>query len=91
MKLDYTWTKGGFDNVMMANFTVHNPSTFRIKDIEVTCTSFAPSGTQIDDNKRTIYEIVPAKSTRHFNDFNMGFIVSQVKSTACRVSDLVVY
>ncbi len=90
VKLDYTWEKAGFDNVMIANFTVRNPSKYRIKDLEITCIHFAPSGTEIDRNVRTIYEEVVPNGTRRFNKFNMGLIVGQVKSSSCNVTDLVV-
>ncbi len=89
VKLDYTWSKSEFD-IMMANFTVRNPTQYRIKDLEITCTHYAPSGTRIDENVRKIYEVVSPKSTRHFNDFNMGFIHSQAKSSSCSITDLVI-
>ncbi len=90
VKLDYTWEKAGFDNVMIANFTVRNPTKYRIKDLEITCNHFAPSGTEIDKNVRTIYESVPPNGTRRFNKFNMGLILGQVKSSSCNITDLVV-
>ena len=88
IKLDFKWSKSGFDNVMMADFTIINPSNYKIKDIEITCTHYAKSGTKIDSNKRTIYDVVPAKGKKIFKDFNMGFIHSQAHSSACECTDL---
>jgi len=85
LKLDFTWSKEGFDNIMEANFTIKNDGPSAIKDIEITCIHTAPSGTVIDRNTRTIYEIVKAKSKRSFPKFNMGFINSQVKSSSCGI------
>jgi len=87
LTLDFTWSKEGFDNIMEANFTIKNDGPYAIKDIEITCDHSAPSGTVIDRNTRTIYEIVKAKSKRLFTKFNMGFINSQVKSSSCRIVD----
>jgi len=85
-KLDFQWSKGGFDNVMMGNFTIHNSNGFDVKDIEITCQHFGKSGTQIDRNGKTIYEVVKAKSKKVVNGFNMGLIHSQAASTSCAVT-----
>ena len=90
IKLDFSWTTEGFGNIMEANFTVHNNSKYDIKDIEISCTHFAKSGTKIDSNDRTIYEIVKKKSTKKFPKFNMGFIHSQANSSSCQIKDFVV-
>lgn len=88
VKLNYTWSKD-YGDIMMANFTINNPSDHSFKDFEITCNHFAKSGTRIDSNTRTIYEIVKAHSKRTFRDFNMGFIHSQAVSSSCRITDLV--
>jgi len=85
LTLNFTWSKEGFDNIMQANFTVKNDGPDAVKDIEITCVHTAPSGTVIDKNTRTIYEIVKAKAKRSFPKFNMGFINSQVKSSYCQI------
>lgn len=79
------WRKGGFGSVMLATFTIRNEAPIDIKDIEIYCSHFAASGTRIDSNDRTIYEIVKANSTRTFRQINMGFIHSQAASTSCSV------
>lgn len=90
IKLDFKWGKTGFDNVMDADFTITNPTVYTIKDITITCVHFAPSGTRIDSNSRTIYEIIAPKGKKMIRGFNMGFIHSQVKSSSCTITDLVV-
>ena len=90
MKLDFKWGTTGFGNIMEADFTIQNPTSYKVKDIEITCTHFAASGTKIDSNTRTIYEIFAPKSKRVIKKFNMGFIHSQAKSSNCRITDLVV-
>ena len=91
VKIDFSWGKTGFDNVMEANFTVTNNSQYQIKDIEITCTHYAKSGTRIDSNERTIYAVVPPKRKKTFEKFNMGFIHSQAEKTACVITDLKAY
>jgi len=50
--------------VMVADFTITNLSNYTVKDLDVTCTHYANSGTEIDSNSRTIYETVPAKGKK---------------------------
>lgn len=88
VKLKYDWGKGGFDNVMEANFTIENQSKYNIKDVEIKCTHYGKSGTAIDSNTRTIYDIVKAKSKKRFDKFNMGFIHTQANSSSCEITDL---
>ena len=88
--INFKWSKGGFGSVMEADFTIQNPSNYAIKDIEVTCTHFANSGTEIDSNTRTIYETVPAKGKKVVKNFNMGFIHSQAHKSGCEIEDLVI-
>jgi hypothetical protein len=90
LKLDSTWRKGGFDLIMMADFTIENSSEYDIKDIKIKCVHYSNSGTEIDSNSDTIYEIVKSLSTRFFYDFNMGFIHSQVGSSSCSIKNFTV-
>ena len=88
VKLDFKWSKGGFDNVMVTDFTLHNPTQYSFKDFEIKCTHSAPSGTVIDSNTRTVYEVVGSKSTKVIRQMNMGFIHSQASRSACEITDL---
>lgn len=89
-KLDFSWSKAGFENIMEANFTIQNKSRYDIKDITITCVHSAKSGTVIDTNKQTIYDVVKVNSTKKFQNVNMGFIHSQAHSSSCYISDLIV-
>jgi hypothetical protein len=89
LSMDFTWSKGGFETVMLVDFTFRNTGSRPIKDIEVLCRHFAPSGTEIDRNRGTVYEVVPAKGRKRVRDFNMGFIHTQAASTSCQVEDFV--
>ena len=86
--LAFKWSKAGFDNLMEADFTVKNDSNYNIKDLEIRCRHFAKSGTEIDSNTRTIYDVVKAHSTKKFPKFSMGFIHSQAAQSSCGVTDL---
>ena len=83
-----TWQKAGFDNIMEVSVTFVNKGTRGVKDVELTCEHFSNSGTRIDNNKRVIYEIVPAGKSKSIKKFNMGFIHSQAVKTSCFVSDV---
>jgi hypothetical protein len=84
----FSWHKDGFDTIMKANFTIKNDGDVAVKDIQIKCVHSAPSGTVIDENTRTIYEIIPAHKNRTFRDFDMGFIHSQAARSSCRIEDL---
>jgi hypothetical protein len=78
-----TWEKDGFGTIMKASFAIRNDSSVHVKDVVVTCRHSGNSGTVVDRNTRTIYEIVPHNSYQAVIDFNMRFIQSAVTRTAC--------
>ena len=88
--LDFAWSKGGFGNIMEADVKIINSSGHAIKDVEIRSLQFGKSGTQIDRNTRTIYEIIEAGETKEFKKFNMGFIHSQSEGAKATITDFVV-
>jgi hypothetical protein len=86
--LDFNWKKDSFVSIMEADFVIKNDSDQAVKDIDIQCDHFAKSGTKIDSNNRTLYDIIPAKSSKRFANFNMGFIHDQAKTSTCYVKDL---
>ena len=82
----FSWQKDGFGTIMMARFVVHNDNPMRLKDIELTCSSSGPSGSIIDTNTRTVFDIVGQKSFLQVNKLNMGFVRSEAVETKCRVT-----
>lgn len=82
------WSKGGFDNVMIAEVTIKNGSDKAIKDISVLCVLKGNSGTSLGKLEHTIYEVVKAKKTRVFKDINMGLINSQAAIANCKIEAL---
>jgi hypothetical protein len=88
VSLDFEWGKTAFETVMEANFVIKNDSPYDVKDITIRCVHYAESGTQLDRNTRTIYDIVRAGSSRRFENFNMGFMHSQAVKSACAIRDL---
>lgn len=87
IELDFSWNSSGFGSVMMADFTIKNTSKLDIKDIVIKCDHYSKSETKIDSNTREIYEIFKANSQKHYPDFNMGFMHSQVNSSSCYIKD----
>jgi len=85
---DYDPRKGGFGSVMLVDFKVANLNPYAVKDFELTCTHYAPSGTVIDSNTRIIYEVIPANDSKKVKDFNMGFIHSQAASSSCEITSV---
>ena len=87
LELDFSWRKEGFGSIMEADLKIINNSDEDIKDIEIQCSHYAKSGTKIDSNTRTIYEVIKANSKRSFDNFNMGFIHYQANSSSCYIND----
>jgi RNA polymerase subunit RPABC4/transcription elongation factor Spt4 len=85
----FSWYKGGFDSVMMINATIKNDGKHDVKDITIECIHASNSGTRIDSNKNTVFEMVKAGSSKRIKDFSMGFIHSQAASTNCSITDFV--
>lgn len=85
--LDFSYSKGGYGNIMEASFTIYNKGPYYVKDIIITCAHFAKSGTLIDGNQKTIYDTVPPRSQKRIKDFNMGPIHTQADKTQCEITD----
>ena len=90
LDFNFEWGKTGFDSVMEINMTIKNNGTKDIKDFTVECVHSTNSGTEVDRNKREVYEIIKAGETKKMDNFNMGFIHSQATSSNCGIVDLVV-
>ena len=82
----FSWQKDGFGSVMKATFVIYNRNKFAVKDIAVTCTHAANSGTKIDSNTRTVYERIEAGGHESVAEMNMGFIHSAASSSSCKVT-----
>jgi hypothetical protein len=82
----FAWQKSGFGAIMMARFIIHNDNPMPLKDIEVTCSSSGPSGSIIDTNSRTVFEVVGQKSFLQIDEMNMGFIRSEAIDSKCHVT-----
>lgn len=83
--VNFAWSKGGFENIMMANFTIANRNDVAVKDITIECQHAGKSGTRIDSNTRTIYDVIKPKSKKTFREFNMGFIHTQAVRSECSI------
>lgn len=83
----YEWSKGGFGNVLMADFKIKNDSQYTVKDFEITCIHYGKSGTEIDSNKKVIYESIEPSKTKKIKEFNMGFINTQANNSSCEITD----
>jgi hypothetical protein len=83
----WSWSKGGFDSILLVSLSIRNTKAVDVKDITVHCSGFAESGTRIDANERIIYRVFRAGQTTRVTGFNMGFLHSQVTSIGCHVVD----
>lgn len=86
---DVSWTRGGFDTVMLLDVAISNRGSRAVKDVEIRCEHASPSGTIIDSNTATIYQVFPAGQTVEVKGFEMGFIHTQAERTNCRIENAV--
>jgi hypothetical protein len=85
----FNWAREGI--AFRGSFTVENLSPFDVKDVELYCTHYAPSGTVLDTSRRKIYEIFYAKSAKMFRNQDMGIADSQVAKLSCFVAGYAPY
>lgn len=81
----YKGTKGGFGNVLLMDLTIRNYGLSHLKDFVVHCEHSGPSGTVMDSNTLTLYQMVEAGQTRRFREINMGLMNPQATRTNCRI------
>jgi PAS domain S-box-containing protein len=91
--VEFTWQKGGFGTVMMANFTIHNDSPVDVADFKITCEHYSAEGVVLDQNAGTAFGIVKAHATAKIPNINMGFLNSQsgtsrTTKTECEILSL---
>lgn len=82
----FYWDKDGFGTIMKATFVIHNRNKFPVKDVQVTCTHSANSGTKIDSSTRTVYERISSDGSKAIVGFNMGFMHSAATASKCAVT-----
>lgn len=84
--LSFTWKTASFGTVMVADFLITNYNRFPIKDITISCSHYGNSGTRLDTNEITIYEIFYAKRRKRVLNSNVGFIHPQTTKTTCKIT-----
>jgi hypothetical protein len=90
LTFDFSWTKGGFDQVMILSGSIKNGSEFDIKDLLVSCKIEGKSGTQIGVRQKTVYEVVRAGKQIKIKDINMGLIPDQASNASCEIFDFTI-
>jgi hypothetical protein len=77
----WQYTKNHYDNV--ASFTLRNDNPFPIKDVEIRCRFYAPSGTAIGSSFGTVYEIIPAHGQKKIAEFDLRRLPPQWERGNC--------
>lgn len=83
--------KEGFGNVLVIDITIRNRGLSNLKDFNILCTNYGASGTVIDTNSRTIFEIINSRVARTFKSINMGFINGQTTNTGCIIESAIAF
>jgi hypothetical protein len=77
------WEKGGFGSIALVDVSFSNDNKIAVKDVELICSFYGPSGTQLSRAAKTIYEIFPAGKMKRIKNINMGFISDQASNASC--------
>jgi hypothetical protein len=70
-------------SVLFAFFALTNDNDFAVKDIPISCTLIAPSGTIIGAKIADVYEIIPAHGKIEVTKLDLGPISQQVSKIDC--------
>lgn len=85
--VDVAWEIGGFDNVFLADVTVHNLGSKSVKDVAISCDLAAKSGTAVGSVKGRILEVFDGKRKRTVRRLNLGLIHTQADRATCGLAD----
>jgi hypothetical protein len=69
--------------MLVASMTVTNSNDFPIADVNFYCEISAPSGTVLKTLYNTLYQVIPATSSKSVTNFRVGFAPEQTRSAAC--------
>jgi len=83
-----SWSKGGFETVMLLNARIENGAPVAIHDVQITCTLSGKSGTPLNTLTKVVYDEIPAKKHLAIKDFAMGTLHAQAASASCAVTML---
>ena len=78
-----SWTAGGFGTVGVMNVIITNENPYLVKDITITCSFSAKSGTLLSEKVHTIYDTIEPKKSKAFKNINIGFIDNQSARAGC--------
>jgi hypothetical protein len=78
-----SWEISGFGTVGLMSMTITNKNSYSVRDITINCIFNGRSGTQLSTTLHTIYDKIPANTSRRFAKVNVGFIHSQSARAGC--------
>jgi hypothetical protein len=77
----FSWSKAAV--AIQADLTIESALPFALKEVEVACAQFARSGVEVESNRRTIAEIVPARGRLRVDALDIGEINPEAGSSGC--------
>jgi hypothetical protein len=77
----FSWSKAAVE--MQADLTIESALPFALKEVEVACAQFARSGVEVENNRRTIAELVPARGRLQVDALDIGQINPEAGSSGC--------
>lgn len=85
-----SWNSYDFHGVLEISGSIFNDLPWSVKDLTLSCTMTAQSGTILDLASGTLYERVGAKSEIKIKKFNMGFTHPQGRLSGCSIINMTV-
>jgi hypothetical protein len=84
--LSYSASKGGFNNVMILTMKLRNDNAFAVKDFQIVCANYAPSGTELPASFGTLYEKLEPGQTKTFRKINLGLMPPDSETFKCAIA-----
>jgi hypothetical protein len=84
--LSYSASKGGFNNVMILTMKLRNDNAFAVKDFQIVCANYAPSGTELPASFGTLYEKLEPGQAKTFRKINLGLMPSDSNTYKCAIA-----
>lgn len=83
-KLNFTWSSGGFDTVLLLDIKIKNPADgYNWLQPKIRCITYSPDKTPLNSLEKTIYQKLPIGGQIKLKDFSMGFLHPQTATVGC--------
>jgi hypothetical protein len=89
LKLEHFAWSAALGRIADVKFVLNNKSGYDVKDVEIECSFYGNSGTLLDNQTKTVFDIFKSKRRKKVPRLNMGIVDAQSRTCNCYVKDFV--